>query len=612
MTDDGASSGALHDRPPAQALAEVLVDELVRGGVREAVLCPGSRNAPLSYALQAADAAGRLRLHVRIDERTAGFLALGLSKGSGHPVPVCCTSGTAVANLHPAMVEAGESGVGVVALTADRPAHLRGTGANQTIDQVAIFGSAVTLAHDLPAPVTTTAADNAAWRSLVCRVLAAAADGPVHLNVQLADPLAPTAASASLPAQLAGRPDHTAWTHPRRPDEGWLATELPSHRYWSPPNSELTRTLVVLGDARGPDLARVALWARRAGYPIAAEPASWAAAGETLLACGSLLISSTELMAVASPLRVVLVGRPTLGRAFGALVRRPGVWLSVLAGAHRRDWADPDHAAGEVAERIDELGSAPVDASWAEVWTRADSAAAVARDGACASGVEGGGLARLVRDAAATVTTEADDDRVGLLVVASSQAIRDLDTAGPPAGNLRVLANRGAAGIDGTLSTAVGAALADRAAGGGRAFALVGDLAFVHDLNGLVIGPGEPRPDLTIVVADDDGGAIFSTLEYGEPGRATTLDGAAAFERVFGTPTGVDVPALCAGVGVPCVSANDRAGVGKALADRAPGVRVVHVRTDRTHRRERDAALRAAVHEAVAHAVGDGTRLHGD
>lgn len=608
MTGTGGAGSSQPARPPSQDLAEVLVDELVRGGVGEAVLCPGSRNAPLSYALQAADAAGRLRLHVRVDERTAAFLALGLSKASGQPVPVCCTSGTAVANLHPAMVEAGESAVGVLALTADRPAHLRGTGANQTVDQVGMFGSAVGMAHDLPAPVTATAGDNAAWRSLVCRALAAAAVGPVHLNVQLADPLAPAGPTGPLPPELSGRPHDVTWTDHRRPDDGWSAPELPSHRHGSPPSSELTRTLVVLGDARGRDLARVASWARRAGYPIAAEPSSWAAAGPMLLARGSLLMSSTALLAAAPPLRVVLAGRPTLGRALGALVRRPGVRLSVVADTDRRSWADPDHEASEVADRVDELGSAPVEESWAAVWREADTAAVAVGSGADASGVEGAGLARSVAEAAAAEVGSG----IGLLVVASSQAVRDLDTAGPPAGPLRVLANRGAAGIDGTLSTAVGAALAHRAAGGGRAFALVGDLAFVHDLNGLVIGPGEPRPDLTVVVADDDGGAIFSTLEYGEARRLGSVGGAAVFERVFGTPTGVDVAALCAGVGVPCVAAADRAGVGRALADAEPGLRVVHVRTDRTARRERDAALRAAVHDAVAHAVGDGTRPRGD
>jgi len=675
---------------PAQAFAEVLVDELVRGGVREAVLCPGSRNAPLSYALWAADRDGRLRLHVRVDERTAGFLALGLSLGSGLPVLVCCTSGTAVANLHPAVVEAGQSRVGVLALTADRPAHLRGTGANQTIDQVGIFAGAVRLAVDLPAPTatvltSTTAADNAAWRSLVCRALAAARIGPVHLNLQLADPLAPAAApgtllaglpagtlpaetvpaetvpAGTLPTGLGGRGDGSPWTRSLVADPAAAVRPLsPVRDPGEDGDPALTRTLVVLGTGSDTELRAAAGWAERAGYPVVAEPSAWWVAGHTLLSCGPLLASSADLLAVAAPVRVVVAGRPTLGRAVGALVRRHGVALAVLhggdgagaaggggtGGSGTAGWADPDHVATEVARTVDELPWAPVDPRWAGAWTAADAAAAAARDKITAAPAPdpagrdpagpdpagpdpagpdpagpdpagpdpatpvGAGLARAVRDAAAgepaTLASAAGPGggpagHPGLLVVASSQAVRDLDTAGPPTRTgLRVLANRGAAGIDGTLSTAVGVALADGAAGGGRTFALLGDLAFVHDLNGLLIGPGEPRPDLTVVVADDDGGAIFATLEYG------TAEHADAFERVFGTPTGADIPALCAGVRVSCRSVATTAELCAALTDPTPGLRVVHVRTDRSARRTRDAALRAAVHAAVAQALAGG------
>ncbi|WP_130014635.1 2-succinyl-5-enolpyruvyl-6-hydroxy-3-cyclohexene-1-carboxylic-acid synthase, partial [Serinicoccus sediminis] len=187
---------------PSTALATVLVDELVRAGVREAVLSPGSRSAPLAYALEEADRTGRLRLHVRIDERSAGFLALGLARGGGAPVPVVTTSGTAVANLHPAVLEAHHSGVPIIVLSADRPAELRGTGANQTTVQPGIFAGAVRWEVDLPAPEAVTAGAGAHWRSTVCRALAAAVStggpgrGPVHLNVSFRDPLAPGLAPA--------------------------------------------------------------------------------------------------------------------------------------------------------------------------------------------------------------------------------------------------------------------------------------------------------------------------------------------------------------------------------------------------------------------------------
>ena len=182
---------------PSTALATVLVDEMVRGGVREAVLCPGSRSAPLAYALQEADAAGRLRLHVRVDERSAGFLALGLAKLTRRPVPVVTTSGTAVANLHPAVLEASHAGVPLLVLTADRPQELRGTGANQTTDQGGFFGAAVRWSHELAAP-ERRAGQNGSWRSVVARACVAARGdltgeaGPVHVNVPLREPLVPT------------------------------------------------------------------------------------------------------------------------------------------------------------------------------------------------------------------------------------------------------------------------------------------------------------------------------------------------------------------------------------------------------------------------------------
>ncbi len=173
---------------PSTALATVVVDELVRGGAREAVLSPGSRNAPLSFALHEADRLGRLRLHVRIDERSAGFLALGLAKASGRPVPVVTTSGTAAVNLHPAVVEAAYSRVRLVVLTADRPAEMRGTGANQTIDQVHLYGSSVRFFRDVSVDALPTVAE---WRQVVARALAAGLDGPAHLNLAFREPLVP-------------------------------------------------------------------------------------------------------------------------------------------------------------------------------------------------------------------------------------------------------------------------------------------------------------------------------------------------------------------------------------------------------------------------------------
>lgn len=253
---------------PSTALSTVVVDELLRGGVREAVLAPGSRSAPLAYALEEADRAGRLRLHVRVDERSAGFLALGMARASGRPVPVVTTSGTAVANLHPAVLEAHHGGVPLVVLSADRPAELRGTGANQTTVQPGIFAGAVRWEADLPAPELVGAVANAQWRSTVCRALAAAGGlpssvaGPVHLNVALRDPLAP--ALTSTQQAPAGREDGAPWTE--------VASVLPAPTAAAPIEPG-ERTVVLLGDLPDPALTRRALdWATQAGWPVLAEP----------------------------------------------------------------------------------------------------------------------------------------------------------------------------------------------------------------------------------------------------------------------------------------------------------------------------------------------------
>ncbi len=246
------------------ALAQVLIDELVRGGVREAVIAPGSRSAPLAYALHAADAAGRLRLHVRIDERSAAFLALGLAKASGTAVPVVTTSGTATANLHPAVLEASHAGVPLLLLTADRPPELRGRGANQTIDQVGLYGSAVRLFTDVGV-AEDRAGQTGPWRSLVCRALAAAlgdagsAPGPVHLNLPFREPLVVTA--GDWPESLAGRAGGSPWTdRVPAPAAHAVVDDLPD------------RTVVVLGDGAAvhADAVRALVTAR--GFPVVAEP----------------------------------------------------------------------------------------------------------------------------------------------------------------------------------------------------------------------------------------------------------------------------------------------------------------------------------------------------
>ncbi len=549
---------------PSTALARVLVDELVRGGVREAVLSPGSRSAPLAFALHGADAAGRLRLHVRIDERTAAFLALGLAKASGRPVPVVTTSGTATANLHPAVLEASYAHVPLLLLTADRPPELRGTGANQTVDQVHLYGRAVRLYAEVAAP-EERAGQVAWWRSLTCRLLAAAtgdaggAPGPVQLDLGLREPLVPDGDDAWV-EPLDGRPDGAPWT-------ARVAPELVS-----PPDDLPPRTVVVLGDGPpAPALAALRL-AEERGWPVVAEPSSGADASGCVVPVGELVLARPGFLDAHRPERVLVVGRPTLSRVLARLVATAPVDVVGRDG----DWSDPPRRAARVLPAVPAPAGQAVEDGWLPAWLAAGASARAAVDEvlAAADGLPEPVVAEQVLAAAAGAG--------GLLVVGSSKPVRDLFLAGPSSG-ARVLANRGAAGIDGTVSTAVGAALA----AGGQAYALLGDLTFLHDANGLVLGPNEPRPDLAVVVVNNDGGAIFGLLEQAAPG----LEG--AFERVFGTPHGVDLAALCAATRTPHVLARTREELAAALRP-APGLRVVEVRTDRAAAVALDRALRAA------------------
>ncbi|HST66139.1 MAG TPA: 2-succinyl-5-enolpyruvyl-6-hydroxy-3-cyclohexene-1-carboxylic-acid synthase [Mycobacteriales bacterium] len=540
---------------PSTALARVVVDELVRAGVREAVLAPGSRSAPLAFALHAADAAGRLRLHVRIDERSAAFLALGLGKVSRTPVAVVTTSGTAVANLHPAVLEASYAGVPMLLLTADRPPELRGVGANQTIDQLGLYGAAVRLFVELGAP-DRRAGQNAYWRSAVSRAVAAATGarpGPVHVNVALREPLVPDAA-ADWPESLDGRPGGAPWTAVLPPDRP------------APPVDDLPdRTVVVLGD--GADAVAVLDLATARGWPVVAEPSSGAGPAPAVLPGGELLLRDAEFLAGHRPERVLVAGRPTLSRTVARLTASAA--LDVVAGT--AGWTDP----GAHAVRVLPGVPAPAggrDERWLPAWREAADAARTAADKVLA------GLDGLPEPVVAAVLMDAVPAG-GLVVSGSSKSVRDLFLAGPRAG-VTVLANRGVAGIDGTVSTAVGAALA----AGGPTYALMGDLTFLHDANGLVIGPGEPRPRLTIVVVNNDGGGLFGLLEQGGPEHRD------AFERVFGTPHGVDLAALCAATGTPHRRVGTREELAAALAE-PDALRVVEVRTDRRQAAEIDRAL---------------------
>lgn len=589
---------------PATAFARVLIDELVRGGVTDAVVCPGSRSAPVALALHQAELSGRLRLHVRIDERTGSFLALGLAKATGRPVPVLTTSGTATAHLHAAALEADQSGVPLLLLTADRPPELRATGANQTVDQPGLYGGAVRWAVDVGTPEEgREAAQNRYWRSTTARALLVAAGalsgdpGPVHLNLALRDPLLPECHDprpAPPSGVWAGRPDDAPWTSVAPgtgPGTGPGAMVTTPPAPGSPGPARSRRTLVVAGDAPVALGRSTAVVAGQRGWPVLGEPSSGTWGGDTSVR-GTALLLGTPWADGHRPDRVLVVGRPTLSRPVSALLAHPDVvvdtvsphprWPDAGRGSNRVGGVLPDP--GAVLGETDISGHVVPD-GWAQEWAGAAQRAGAAVDRVLDATTRLT-APRLARDLVAALPAGA------LLVLGSSNPVRDVDRYAVPRAGLTVLANRGVAGIDGTVSTAVGAALAHQGAGGGPAFALLGDLTFLHDLQGLLLGDGETVPDLTLVVPDNDGGGIFAQLEPGRPEHA------AGYRRVFGTPHGRDLVTVARALGWAATSVHDPDALRGALA--LGGPRVVVVQGDQRAEAELARTLREAAATALA------------
>ncbi len=558
---------------PSTAQAAVIVDELVRGGVRDVVLCPGSRNAPLSFALYRASMAERLRLHVRIDERTAGFLAVGLAAASGRPAVVVMTSGTAVANLGPAVLEANYARVPLVVLSANRPYELLGSGANQTVEQFGLFGTQVRAAISIGLAEAERAGpdrQNAAWRTVVCRVLAEASGtrsrlaGPVQLDVPLREPLVPDPDRPDVGAGSGAAADAgpAADTHPGRPGgEPWTRVPAAVTEVRVPLDLSVD-TVVIAGHGAGryPELD---------GLPTIAEPTSPQRGIPT----------HPMTLLTLRPRQAVILGRPTLHRPVSALLARPGVEVVALTTGPR--WPD-------VSGNVTLTGTAPVTSGapspeWLRACEDTDARVREAVDAELDGHVEAGGL----HVARAVLRGLRAGDQ---LVLGASNPVRDVSLAGEVPAGVAVRSNRGVAGIDGTVSTAVGAALAH----GGRTVALLGDLTFLHDAGGLLLGRGEPRPrSLTIVVANDAGGGIFELLEQGAPQYRDS------FERVFGTPHDVDLAALCTAHGVPYRAA-DPSALTALLADEdddppCGGIRLVEVRTGRAGLRSLHETIRGRV-----------------
>ena len=580
--------------------AVALWSALAELGLSEAVLAPGSRSAPLVHGLAAPEIAGRIRAHVRIDERAAAFTALGLSRHDpARPAAVVTTSGTATAHLHAAVMEAHHSRIPLLVLTADRPAELREVGANQTTRQAGMFRSLTRLAVDLPAPAADAASplELRTAVSTAARALAAATGehpGPVHLNLSFRDPLVPRPGSGGRDA--VDRAEDAAASAPERIV---VTRRLPAPAPAPQPVPVDSRTVVVAGDGAGPAAAALA---DAHALPLLAEPSSGALHAKSLVPRYPALLR--EVMADPEhplrPHRAIVLGHPTLSRpVVGALLGAADV--EVIVVDPHPDWPDVARRASLVvpaalgeetaapctaATDSSASGTAPIDRAarldasseaqerhaWIEAWRTAADASAAA-------------LPHPWQQRAALAVWEASGPG-DLLVLGSSSLVRDLEQhAGPTAA--RVIANRGLAGIDGTTAMAGGLALA-RAAGAasdgaagpsaagpnaaerpGRTRLLVGDLTALHDLTGLLVGPEEPRPDLDVIVVDDGGGRIFSGLEHAAAPPEL-------LRRFFTTPHGADIAAAASALGAKACSLGVEQ-LPEALDEPAHGLRMLVV-----------------------------------
>lgn len=604
----------------ATLLARAVVASLVEAGVKRVVISPGSRNAPLTYALADAAQAGYLQLRVVVDERSAAFVALGASRsdwlheGLARPAVAVMTSGSAVANAHPAVVEADAAGVPLIILSADRPHALVNTGASQTTVQTGIFGAATRYQADLG---DTNASDAVA--NQVRRAVAAASGrlsldpGPVHLNVRLAPPLAPTA-----PWQVPHLEPKTHWLRARKPLEEQLNGVTVSQVGCRLGLDPARRGVIVVGDNDDAELAHFAASLAHAwGWPLLAEPTSLVRTNANAVAAYSALLAGGDGSASGDGAQLsqeieqlLVVGHPTLTRPIGALLAREDIYQVVLT--NRARWSDVSGRAAYVTTLEQALSSLniPGGGAGAEVGADADAGgdASASADAGAGAGVGKNAPSPLwlqrwlqagqqqlnatsVTKAAqmalttwqATSQYESHSQSTAIhsdglessvtLMAASSMTIRYLDARLPAGKQLKkmpgpVVANRGLAGIDGTISTAVGLAWAS----GQPVRVIIGDLAAAHDLTGLVKAVTETEVDLQVIVLDDHGGKIFSGLEYG----ASELSN--YFPRFFTTAQQVDFAQAAAAFGAHVSVIDDVDGLQSLLSKTIEGRSLVHVK----------------------------------
>ena len=470
------------------SLARVIVRQIIEAGITDVVISPGSRNAPLSLAFYEASQEGLIKIHVRIDERTAAFFALGIIKATNRPVPVVCTSGTAVANYHPAVLEASHTNAPLLVLTADRPAMLRKTGANQTTEQARIFGKAVRYFADIDGPVYPMELPLDSLRT-----------GPVHLNLQFDEPLLSDDSSNWL-SEINVAPKEFV---PRT----------------KPGNLRLVgaRGVVVIGHDRGGlTVDEITKFTKTLGWPVIAEdPLSFPDA----VAHASIFLASPEIRSTLIPQSVLVIGRTTLSRSINAFIKSSPITYVV---DQRLATVDTDRQADRKFTELPELQGIIQSDDWIAKWTKVSE-----RAQKLISSLDGWNEAVIARTIAAAIPNET------ALFISSSRPIRDFEGFAAPRTGIDVYANRGLAGIDGNISTALGVAYAYKAT-----TAVLGDLSFLHDLTGLI---QSESINCRFIVINNDGGGIFSTL----PQRG--VDG---FETVFGTPHGLNPAAIAQAMGI--------------------------------------------------------------
>lgn len=566
-----------------------LVDEWVRGGLTDAVICPGSRSTPMALAL-AED--GRIRVHVHHDERSGSFMALGLARATGRAVAVLATSGTATVQFHAAVVEADLDRVPLLVLTADRPPELRGIGAPQTIDQIDLYGSSVRAFLDAGPPDPAGARE---WRALARHALAATcvgAPGPVQLNLPFREPLVGERLDLPAPDEngVDGGVDAAADADADHAVDGDVDVDGDAEI-----DEELeaiadlvsgARVLIVAGGGIDDPEAVLAL-AESSGWPVLADPRSGCrrdhpaviAHGDAILRVPSALLEVEVVIRLGAPLASKVLSQWLAATSAEQILADPdGIWRDPEGRATRRRRAAASRLCTDLREQ--HLVAAPAD--WSTSWRRADDAVEVAIAGLLATETcpTEPGVAREVLGSLPDGSA---------LMVSSSMPIRDLEWFGSRRSGVTVHANRGANGIDGVVSTAVGVALA-----GAPTALLIGDVALLHDTNGL-LGLDARQVDLCIVVIDNDGGGIFSFL----PQRSRLATD--RFEQLFGTPHGVNLTGLANAHGLPALEATDdrAAGAAVAAALAAGGSHLVLVRTDRTA----NVALHDRLHAATARAV---------